>query len=180
LEDIPMLKTIALSLTLAMTATICLPLQGGGPTCGAKAQNACCGSTCPHCGCRLVPVCHTYCTTNKVTEYKYCCACEDICIPGVTPLCNKCRSCETSGGCAGTGDTCNNGCQEGCGGRCLVREPHKLVKFPVTKEVPVKKCTVEWVCPHCDCQGNCTQRVAPSSPVPPSAPVLPAPPAAGK
>jgi hypothetical protein len=32
----------------------------------------------------------------------------------------------------------------------LVREAHKLMKYPVTKEVPVRKCTVEWVCPQCN------------------------------
>ena len=90
-----MLKTFTLSLTLAMTAMIGMPSQGGEPTCGGEAQNAaCCDSLCPRCGCRLVPVCHTYCTTKKVTEYKYVCACEAICIPGVTPVCKKCRSCE--------------------------------------------------------------------------------------
>jgi hypothetical protein len=141
-----MLKTITISLALAITAAICLPLQGGEPACSAEGD-ACCNSACPHCGCGLVRVCHISCDTKKVTEYKYGCRCEDICIPGVTPICKQRRSCETSGECADA--TGKNGCQEGCGGRCVIREAHKLVKYPVTKEVPVRKCTVAWVCPNC-------------------------------
>jgi len=151
-----MMKTIALSITLAMTGMICLPLRGGEPTRSTDAQSTDCG-VCPHCGCCLVAVCHTYCTTKKVTEYKYGCACVDTCVPGVTPL-----------------------CQQGCGGRCLMGESRKLVKYPVTKEVPVRKCSVEWVCPHCDSHSNSSADVVPSSPALPSAPVPPAPPAAGK
>jgi hypothetical protein len=143
----------------------------GCPEAGCNGSNGCC----PQCGCRLVAVCHTSCTTKKVTEYKYVCKCEDMCVPGVTPICKKCQSCENSGECAVAGDTCNNGCQEGCGGRCLVREVHKLTKYPVTKDVPVRKCTVEWVCPQCDCHGNCAEGAAPSAPMPSSAPVPPAP-----
>jgi hypothetical protein len=53
------------------------------------------------------------------------------------------------------------------------------MKIPCDKEVPVKKCTVEWVCPHCDCQGNCNgENVAPPTRVPAATPVAPAPPAA--
>ena len=139
--------------------------QGGG--CAAPGCNSCC-DCCPHCGCRLEPVCHICWTTKKVVEYKYRCVCQDICIPGVTPLCKKCDGCD---GCCDSG---NNGCQESCGGKCCVRETHKLVKYPVIKEVPVRKCTVEWVCPHC---GQCNQCDSTSAPtVAPIAP-NPAPPA---
>lgn len=34
----------------------------------------------------------------------------------------------------------------------MVREVKKLVKIPYVEEVPVKKCWVEWVCPHCHCE----------------------------
>jgi hypothetical protein len=152
-----MLKTITLSLTLAMAAPIGLPLPGGQPTCSPDAGNAASGgSLCPHCGCRLVPVCHTYCATKKITEYKYGCVCEELCIPGITRLAPRCRSCEDSSRCAGACDTGNGSGQEGCEGRCLVREVPKLVKYPVTKEVPVRKCRVEWVCPKCG-GGNCLE-----------------------
>ena len=49
-----------------------------------------CSNCCPHCGCRLVRVCHMYCTTKTVIEYKYTCVCEEMCIPGVTPICGGC------------------------------------------------------------------------------------------
>jgi hypothetical protein len=49
------------------------------------------------------------------------------------------------------------------------------VKCPVTKEVPVRECTVEWVCPNCSKCGHCGSTEAPTtSPVAPS-PVSPAP-----
>ena len=145
----------------------------GGESCRAEAG---CSDCCSQCGCRLVPVCHISCTTKKVTEYKYVCKCEDLCVPGVTPICKKCRSCETSGECAAA---CDNGCEDGCCGHCKIHEVHKLAKYPVTKEVPVRKCTVEWVCPHCNCHGNCAAEAAPSAPVPTATPA-PAPPTAGK
>jgi hypothetical protein len=111
--------------------------------------NACC-DCCPHCGCRLEKVCHIYCTTKKVVEYKYCCECKDICIPGVTPLLKGC---------------CGN-CQSCCeGGHCCARETHKLLKYPVTKEVPVRQCTVEWVCPNCSGSGQAPSE-APAAPAP--------------
>jgi hypothetical protein len=136
--------------------------------CGVEAGcNASC-NCCPQCGCRLVPVCNISCTTKKVTEYKYRCVCEDICIPRVTPICKRGESCGCSGECAGGCDTCNSGCQEGCGERCRVHEVRKLVKYPVTKEVPVRKCTVGWTCPKC---GNCGQ--CQSTSTPPAAPATP-------
>ena len=192
LEHIPMLKTIPLLVTLAMTATIGLPSQGGEPACGANPNCAAgCDSTCSHCGCKLVPVCHCYCTTKKVTEYKYTCICTDMCVPPVTPICGKCR-CQDgdgsgqSGQCGGCAGNSQNGCGECCAGHCTVHEVRKLVKYPVTKEVPVRKCSVEWVCPHC--QGNCgcvedaTPSAAPSAAPSktPSAPLPPAPRAAAR
>ena len=57
--------------------------NGGCNVCNGGC-NACC-DCCPHCGCKLVPVCQITCTTKKTTEHEYCCACKEICIPGVTP-----------------------------------------------------------------------------------------------
>ena len=128
-------------------------------TCGAC--NGCdkccgCGKCCPSCGCRLVPVCHVYCAPKTVVEHKYTCRCEEVCIPGPSCCCKGCGNCDGSGSCCG-GDTCNNGCQ-GCCGHCRVREVSRLVIHPVTKETPVRKCTVEWVCPQCGaCGGQCGQ-----------------------
>jgi hypothetical protein len=115
-----------------------------------------------------------YCATKKVTEYKYRCVCEEICIPGVTPICKRDAACGGSGECAGGCGACNSGCQEGCAGRCKIHEVRKLVKYPVTKEVPVRKCTVEWVCPKCGC-GQCgSTSAATAAPAAPG-PAAPAP-----
>ena len=132
---------------------------------------------CPHCGCKLVPVCQMTCMTKKTTEHKYCCKCKDICIPGVTRLGERCEGCENCGGCAngcGACDPCNNGCQD-CGDcRCRVREVHKLMVCPVTKEHCVRACTVQWACPNCGNCGGCGATPAPS--MTPAAPGPTAPP----
>ncbi|HEV2972748.1 MAG TPA: hypothetical protein VGY55_22460 [Pirellulales bacterium] len=162
-------------------------VRAGEPTCSAEpscAAPACCdpGCCCPKCGCHegMIPVCHPYCTTKKVVKYHYCCKCEELCIPGRFPCCPKCaEGCCENGGCtAGCGCTENGargacGCEEGkC--NCLIREVHKLVKIPYTVEVPVRKCTIEWVCPKCGCNCGCTEKAdsapAPAAPMPPSPP----------
>ena len=132
-----MLKAITFLSTLMIAATIGASLQGGEPACGTEGGSAC-AYTCPKCGCGLVPACNIQCTTKKVTEYKYGCRCEEICVPAVTPICKR--------GCCCDEDACEASC-----GRCAIHEIHKLVKYPTTKEVPVRKCTVEWVCPSCNC-----------------------------
>jgi hypothetical protein len=109
----------------------------GGDSGGRKEADG--KATCEACGCRLVAVCHVTCTTKTVTEYKYSRACDYMCVPGVTSVCRRLDGC----------DGCPKCRQEGCDGRCTVRSVNKLVKHAVTKEVPVRKCTVEWVCPKC-------------------------------
>ena len=121
---------------LALLGTIaCLGLS---PTAAMADGAACCGHSCgnccPHCGCCLVPECHVYWTTKKVTTYKYTCICEWICVPDVTPLCDKCNDCRDC--------------------KCRLHQVRRLVKIPCVKEEPVKACTVEWVCPHCNGQGG--------------------------
>ena len=143
----------------------------GAASCGQASCAACC-DCCPHCGCKLVPVCHTYCTTKKVTEYKYTCVCEEKCIPGPVRPCNGCDKCAAGGECGGGCDAGNGGCQDCCGCRCRVVEVRKLVKIPCCKEEPVRKCTVEWVCPHCG--GGCACGATPS-PAPTAAPAAPSP-----
>ncbi|HEV3415794.1 MAG TPA: hypothetical protein VG056_03255 [Pirellulales bacterium] len=157
-------------------------VRAGEPTCNAEpscAAPACCDpcTCCPKCGCHegLVPVCHTYCTTKKVTKYHYCCKCEEICIPqGHCPCCPKCgEGCCEKGGCTDNCGCDNCGCENGkC--NCLVKEVHKLVKIPYTIEEPVRKCTVEWVCPKCGCNCGCSEKSdsapAPAGPMPPSPP----------
>jgi hypothetical protein len=123
------------------------PARGGEAVCGANSGVNTPRECCPHCGCRLVPVCQIYYTTKKVTEYKYRGVCEEICVPGVTPRSERLAGCRAPAQCGGA--PCPDGCRECCAGRCMVREVQKVAKYPVTREVPVRKCTVEWVCPAC-------------------------------
>ncbi|HEV2972746.1 MAG TPA: hypothetical protein VGY55_22450 [Pirellulales bacterium] len=180
------MKTIAMSAALAIAALAASRLSmAGEATCNAEpscAAPACCdpGCCCPKCGCHegLVPVCHSYCTTKKVTKYHYCCKCEELCIPGRFPCCPKCGDgCCEKGGCTDNCGCDNCGCESGkC--NCLIKEVHKLVKIPYTVEVPVRKCTVEWVCPKCGCDCGCTEKT--NSVPAPAAPMPPAPPAPEK
>ncbi len=156
--------------------TACCGAAGCQAGCNAGCQ-ACC-DCCPHCGCKLVPVCQITCTTKKTTVHEYCCACKEICIPGVTRIGERNECCENSG--AGNGgckpcDPCNNGCQDGCDCRCRVREIHKLMVCPVTKETPVRACTVQWVCPNCSNCGGCGATAAPGAAPPMPGPAAPPP-----
>jgi hypothetical protein len=187
------MKTFASFTILAFVALAASRLSGAGepgcnaePSCGAP---ACCdpGTCCPKCGCHegLIPVCHPYCTTKKVVKYHYCCKCEELCIPGRFPCCPKCGDgCCEHGGCAeqGCGNDC--GCEQGkC--NCLTRGVHTLVKIPYFVEVPVRKCSIEWVCPKCGGCCGCNEKSdagpAPAGPTPaPSGPTPPPPPFPGK
>jgi len=214
-----MLKTTTLSIALVLAAAFSMPSQGGEPSCGGEPGCCACpsGTCCPQCGCHegLVPVCHTYWTTKKVTKYCYKCVCEEICLPGpggcndgllghcsckcgcgsncasncAAGCCAKEACCSCSEGC-GCKEGC--GCNEGCC-HCKYREVHHLIKCPYTEEVCVRKCKVEWVCPHCHCDCGCScesevpstapagaPATAPTPPAPPAPPMPPAPPAAGK
>jgi hypothetical protein len=139
-----------------------MPAFGGeSACCPATAGNACC-DCCPNCGCRLVPVCQMTCTPKKTTTNKYSCVCKDICIPAVT------RMCDGHDGC----NSCCQSCNEGC---CRVREVHKLVIHPVTKETQVRGCTVQWTCPNCGGRGPCTENSVPSVSPMPASPAAPVP-----
>ena len=105
---------------------------------------------CLCCGCKLVPVCNITCVPKTTTEHKYCCKCKEICIPGVSHPGEGCEHCGECGACDGgcnACDPCKQGCQDGGNCHCRVREIHKLMVCPVTKETHVKQCTVQWVCP---------------------------------
>jgi hypothetical protein len=170
-------------------------LAFGGDACGPEAAcnagcnggcNAC--DYCPRCGCKLVPVCQMTCTTKTETTHKYSCLCKDLCVPGVTPMFGRCdngdncgNSAACSGGCAtGACDPACGGCQDSCDCNCRVYEVHKLVIHPVTKETPVRTCTVLWTCPNCSNAASCgtggAPGMAPAAPGPTTAPA-PAPPA---
>jgi hypothetical protein len=147
-----MSKTISLSLALAMITMSGLPAGSGEAARADAGDGARQGATCPRCGCCLVPVCHCYYDTKTVTTYKYTGACAEICVPGITPHC---------------------ACREG---HCTVYEVRKLAKYSVTKEVPVRICTIEWHCPRCGAPDASPNGMAPSAPVPPSTPAPPASP----
>lgn len=167
-------RTIVLFVSVMFTVTIGLPAQGGAPACGVDANNAACRGNCPRCGSCLVPVCRCYCTTKKVPEPKYTCLSEDLCIPGIMPIGKWCRSCECGSESATGGETANDACPASCGRRCVVRTVNKLVKHPATKEEPVRKCAVEWVCPKCNCHGNCLDGASAPGAASPAPSALPA------
>ncbi len=183
-----MLKILSISIVIALAAS--LPSQANEATCNAEpscAASCPAGCCCPQCGCHegLVPVCHPYCEMKKVTKYKYCCTCEDKCISQghcetlFHHHCDCDQPCGCTSGCES--GNCDCGC-DGCG-HCKVYEVRKLVKIPYVVEVPVHKCWVEWVCPHCGC--GCDASSAPSgapsaAPMPPAPPSPPVPPTAGR
>jgi len=181
-----MLKITTLAISLAMAAAFSMPSQGGEPSCSTDPSCGACpsGTCCPQCGCHegLVPVCHQYWEKKKVTEYCYKCVCKEICLPGRCGAVNDGLfgdHCDCKEGC-GCQENC--GCKENCGCNngeccnCKFREVHTLVKCPVTKEVCVRKCRIDWVCPHCGCGCGCDASVAPGG-APTAAPLPPAPPA---
>ena len=191
-----MTKYVLPTIGLALLWGVAFAAQAGaGECCAAGCEPACqaCGCNggceacqcCPHCGCKLVPVCHPTCTTKTSTVIKFSCCCKELCIPGVSRLCDKgngCDNCCESGGCKSCNacDPCNNGCQDSCDCHCRVREIHKLMVCPVPKQVCVRGCTVEWVCPHCSNCGGCEAGTVPSATpaaTPAPAPAAPAPPA---
>ncbi len=139
---------------------------GGCAACGAQAgcDGACSGCSqcdesckcCPHCGCKLVPVCHPYCEPKTITKHEYCCHCKDHCVPGPEHCCKDCDGC----------------CHEECC-HCCIREIHKLAIIPVSHQEPVRKCTVEWVCPRCNAQASAAPVMA--TPAPAVAPNPPSP-----
>ena len=138
--------------------------NGGCPGCGGNG----CGDRCPRCGCCMVPVCHMTCDIKKETVHKYGCTCKWICLPPITPpacgcCCERCDN--------GSGNS-NGNCEDcGC---CEIRCVHKLLVCPVTKETPVRKCTVLWTCPKCGYGPCCDGSAEPATPMPaPSALALP-------
>jgi hypothetical protein len=144
----------------------CCPAAACNDGCNCGCNDAC--DRCPRCGCKLVPVCQIGCTTKSETTHKYTCVCKEICVPAVTPIFGRCESCENCGACA-TGcaacDPAGTGCQDGC--NCRIHEVHKLVVHPVTKETPVRTCTVVWTCPNCsNCGTTAVPSVAPAVPGP--------------
>ena len=105
-------------------------------------------SCCSECGCPSIrKVCKVIPDVKKVTETRWGCECEDICLPGRSRR---------------AGETCVPDCEEPGGvrketvwepmscGRMIVHK--KLQKQTVTVEKPGFKCVVQTVCAHC---GTC-------------------------
>jgi hypothetical protein len=185
---------LAIGLALLWGAPFAGQAQAGDPGCCGNAScesgcgNGCggchhCDRCCPQCGCKLVPVCHVYWDTKKITKYEYTCKCETICVPKVSCCGDKCGGCgQCADGCKeGCQGSCNNACNnggDGCGSgccKCCIHEVKKLVKVPCVKEECVRKCSVTWTCPKCGgcCgEGNCCGSEANAAPV--AAPAAPA------
>jgi len=187
------------------------PAWAGSPACGESCcsgggcgESCCkekeCCNRCPHCGCKLVPVCHCTCEMKKETKYRYCDKCDTICVPGPGCLGGKSCGCECEGGKCCEAQCCEKGCESccekcetcnhhnsGCG--CSIHCVKTLIKCPYVVEHPVRKCCVEWVCPHCSgccqngqccasghcCESGCCQSGCATTITAPMAPATPAP-----
>lgn len=104
------------------------------------------GSCCCHCGCQdhVQKVCRVVCDTKEVKHTKYKVLCEDYCLAKVGHYC----------GCEYIPD---------CG---HVRTRKKLVKFEEVERVPINKCVVEYLCPHCSKEVDAVPYEEPGKPVP--------------
>ncbi len=163
------------TLTLALAAAACLALTlpaMAGDGCGGKDPGCGASTTCCQCGCHAPckKVCRVVCEMKKVEITCWEVKCEDFCAP-LPSLCGKnCCADSCSSGCGECG-ACTSGCCEKCINppKCgKVRSKKTLVKKTVTKEVPVYKCVVEYVC--CDCCGGGVGTEAPKEALPPVAP----------
>lgn len=103
------------------------------------------GDCCQSCGCQCAcdKVCKVICEKKIVTKTKYCCECEDFCVPG--PSCLIGRECVDDCN-APHGVATRNIWQPG---RATIRTRKKLVKKTYTEEVPTYKWVVESCCPRC-------------------------------
>ena len=96
--------------------------------------------------------------------------------PGRFPCCSTCGDGCCDKGCAASAVAIMADANKAIATACTA-DVHTLVKIPYTVEVPVRKCTIEWVCPHCGCPCGSTEAPG-ESPVPngPPAPAGPMPP----
>jgi hypothetical protein len=162
-------------MAIALAAAACLVMVGTAiadeaacdPGCGSTVSNCC------QCGCKAPckKVCRVVCEMKKVEVTCWEVKCEDFCAP--LPACGRScgeSGCGTESSCGGC-DPCKDGC---CCEKCVkppkcgkVRCKKTLVKKTVTKEVPVYKCVVDYVC--CDCCGSGCSTTEPAAPAPPKA-----------
>lgn len=104
------------------------------------------GGCCCHCGCPeyVQKMCRVVCETKEIKHTRYKVLCEDYCLPKVGHFC---------------------GCEyiPECG---HVRCRKRLVKFEEVEKVPVYKCVVEYLCPHCTKQYDAQPYEEPAKQVP--------------
>jgi hypothetical protein len=124
---------VALVLFIVAAAQPAPVARGGEPKC------------CAHCGCqcRLKPVCRIVCDKKEVKETVYECQCEDFCVPGPSKPAGC--YCDTDPNCPCHAE--QKPIYKPCW--CDMFHRKKLTKKEVTKEVPVYKCVVEYVCADC-------------------------------
>ena len=169
-----MVKAITLSLAALAATAMGVAIHGmrsaraeSPNSANANCSTASDGICCPQCGCHegLVPVCH-HCMDGQERNH--------LLLQmrlrrdlhsrparrlqhrlfGPTGLQRNCgaTSCDSAAG----GNGCPTDCGCDCSCHCMHREVHHLVKCPVTKETCVRKCKIEWVCPHCGCGCGCS------------------------
>lgn len=153
----------------------------------AKPPEDGCGqiSACALCGCHAPckKVCRLVCETKKVEETVWEVQCEDFC-PLLPKIFGKKCGCGDPG--CGRDPAVCGGCEAGCGkepptpqcGKSRVKKT--LVKKTITKEVPVYRCVVEYVCGECGCGDAGAAPAAPAAPGQKAAPASPPPPAPPK
>jgi len=140
--------------------------------CGQAAPCAICGC---HAPCKKV--CRLVCETKKVEETVWEVQCEDFC-PLLPKIFGKKCGCGDAG--CGQDPAASGGCEVGCGKEPPLpqcgksRTKKTLVKKTITKEVPVYRCVVEYVCDGCE--GGCGATAAPAAPAAPEQKAAPAPP----
>ena len=156
-----------------------------------QSQAGCAGGCCEKCGCDDCDVCcKLVCETKKVPKVKYCCKCEDFCVPHECPT-------TTVHECEAPKCECDSCCNHECGAETWLKNlfhcdnahagcadsigKKKLVKFVEQKEVPVYKWVAEKHCHQCGCCSECDacgmqgvpSNVPNAAPAAPSTPMMP-------
>lgn len=125
------MKSVVIGSVLTLTALVSQAQAGG------------CGN-CPQCGGGCQKVCRVKCEMRTVTTFKYCCKCEDFCLPGPSKCCGK----KWVPDCA---SLFGGHYEQVWGPPCCGRVRHRkvLLKIPVTKQVPAYTCEVVNLCGKC-------------------------------
>jgi hypothetical protein len=104
----------------------------------AYGEDGCCA------GCGRVGACHRVCRliceTKEISKTTYCCACEDICVPGPSVRCTSDCNCGHCAECRHHGWIPTAG---------QIRTRKMPVKQVEKITVPSYRFIVEYLCPHC-------------------------------